>query len=235
VLLLGFGALFSLPPILAGQLVAAFPGWPLGRSLTIIFAANVLAVAWAAVAGAHAGAKLLPDARATSPPARLTRTLVWALLLVTLAVNAYRFGAVARSLHHKSQLLKLEVDLEWTSFGIDRPGALDVLGSLRDDAVSVGIHFDVKLSNPTAHDVEIENNRLELQQAGQRVAQAKITPLRVPAGGSSEVHVSLPVKLTPSQILRGRELLQGKGWSITWWLDVAPGFEFPIYLLEETR
>ncbi len=232
VLLLAFGALFTLPAVLVGKWIEAHPAMPFGRAVTMLFAANVVCVAWAAVAGTFCGAHLLADARATRRPAAATRVLAWAFLLGLLAWNGYRLGAVGLALHHKSQILKCEYSLDWTSVGIDRPGPIDLIGGLRRDAVEVGVHFDVTIKNPTRFDVEIEENRLEVVHAGQRVATARLTPVRVPAHGQVEQRMALPLRLTPSQLARGTELLRAEGWAITLYLEVASGFELPIYLLD---
>jgi hypothetical protein len=230
VLLLAFGGLFTLPSVLVGRWIAAHPALPLATAITALFAANVLAVAWAAVAGTFAGARLLPEARREKPPGRFTRTLAWTVLVGLLGWNAWRFGAVGLSLHHKSQLLKCEYALDWTSVRLERPGVLELASGLRHDRLQVGVSFDVTISNPTRFDVEIEDNRLELAKDGQRFASTRVTPLAVPAGGRSRVHMQLPVVLTPGQLARGTELLQAEGWTVTLWLAVAPGFELPIYL-----
>jgi len=197
----------------------------------VLFAASVLSVGWAAVAGTYCGAQLLPDARRTDPPAKATRTLAWLLLLGLLGWNAFRFGAVGLSLHHKSQILKCEYSLEWTSIGFDRPGVVDFVGGLRRDVVQVGVHFDVTIRNPTPFDVQVERNRVEIAKDGQRVAGTRLTPLRVRAGDETRVRMAVPLELTPTQLARGTQLLQAEGWKITLWLEVAPGFEFPVYLL----
>jgi hypothetical protein len=234
-MLLAFGALFSLPPILVGRWIAHHPELSFTTAVLALFAANIVAVAWAAVAGTHAGAQLLDDARATRPPSVGVRGLTWILLIGLLAWNGYRFGAVALSLHHKSQILKCEYALDWTSIEVATPGALDLLRAASSDKLEVAVSFDVTIENPTRFDVELEQNRLELTHEGQRVASAQLSPVRVPAGGTVKSHVSLPVALTPSQLARGTDLLKAEGYALTLWLEVASGFELPIYILEARR
>jgi hypothetical protein len=235
VMVLAFGALFSLPPIVVGRLVVAHPGVGFAAAVSALFAANVVAIAWAAVAGTQAGAQLLTDARSMSRPSVFTRLFAWAVLLGLLAWNGWRFGRVGLAIHHKSQILKCEYDVDWSSIDVDRPGALDLVFGVRDDAVEVGVHFDVTIDNPTRFDVVIENNRLEALHHGEEVAETSLTPLAVPAGGTATARVAFPLKLRPSQLLKGRELLDGGEWAITWWIEVGKGFWFPIYLMEAKR
>jgi hypothetical protein len=232
VTVLGFGALFTLPPVLVGQLVARHSELAFSTAAGALFAANVVTIAWAAVAGTHVGAQLLPDARRTRRPAPITRLAAWALLLGVLGWNGYRFGAVGLALHHKSQILKCRYDLEWTSIRVDRPGVLGLASGLGRDEIEVGVSFDVTIENPTAFDVVIEENRLEATHLGTRVAESRLTPVTVPAGGKTSAAVRLPLRLHPSQLMKGRDLLRGGDWAITLWLEVADGFWFPIYILE---
>jgi uncharacterized protein involved in cysteine biosynthesis len=235
VLVVGFGAVFSLPTILVGRWVAAHGTMSFGRQLGWLFAANIAGIAWAAIAGTHVGAKLVADARQTRRPAPATRALAWLALLSVLGWNAWRFGAVGLALHHKSQILKCHYALDWTSIGVDRPSVFGLASGLRHDAIDVGVHFDVTIDNPTTYDVVIEKNHLDVTNQGKRVATASLSPLAVPAGGSARAHVSLPLRVAPSAIAQGRALLDGDAWAVTWWLEVAGGFDFPVYLKEAKR
>ena len=87
------------------------------------------------------------------------------------------------------------------------------------------------VTNPTSVDVEIENNHLELRQQGQLIAQAQLPRGKVPAHSVQRLAVTVPLSVAPSQALRIRQLLTTKDWSLTLYLEVADGFEFPIYLL----
>jgi hypothetical protein len=228
---LAFGAIFALPAVLAGQLWAAKPSWSVATAISAIFAANVLAVAWAAVAGTWLGAKLLPDHRRTRPASRATATLAWALVIGTLVVNGYRFGAVAIAVHHKSQLLKCHYDVAWGSFEVDTPSVLGAIGALAGDRVELGVSFEVAIENPTAFELEIEDNRFEIRHRGALVATPRLSPLAVPAGATVRQRVAFELALAPSAARGGRALFDRTAWEVTLYLRVAEHFELPVYLV----
>jgi len=231
VLVLGFGALFALPAIGATALAGRHPEWGFAAQLGVAFGGQVLGIALAAIGGTVAGAPLVLEARARRRSHLAVRVLAWAALLGLLAWNGHRFGAVGRSLHHKSQLLKCEYAIDWDSVRADLPGALDLALGVKTDKLTIAVGLDVEITNPTSVDVEIERNRLEVRQASQLVAQTQLPTLAVPKGATRTAHLTLPLTVTPSQALRIRELWTTESWTMTLYLEVADGFEFPIYLL----
>jgi hypothetical protein len=231
VLVFAFGALFALPSLGATTLAAAHPAWGFATQLGVAFGGQVLGIALAAIGGTVAGAPLVSQARRHHRSSVPVRLVAWAVLLGLLAWNGYRFGAVGRSLHHKSQLLKCDYAVDWSSVRANLPSALDLALAAKTDKLTLSVELDVTITNPTSVDVEIETNRLEVRQQGELVAQTKLPELAVPAGATRDVHVTLPLSLAPSQALRIRELFTTKGWTMTLYIEVARGFELPVYLL----
>ena len=231
VLLFGFGAVFALPSILVARAAATHPQWTLSTQIAVAFGVQILGVALAAVGGTVAGAPLVADAKRRGRVAWPVRVVAWVAMLGLLGWNAYRFGTVGRSLHHKSQLLKCDYKIDTASLHADTPSAFDVVTGLRSDRITITAGFDVTVTNPTSVDVEIENNHLELRQQGQLIAQAQLPRGKVPAHSVQRLAVTVPLSVAPSQALRIRQLLTTKDWSLTLYLEVADGFEFPIYLL----
>ncbi|RMH44845.1 MAG: hypothetical protein D6689_01645 [Deltaproteobacteria bacterium] len=217
---LGFGALFAAPSLVASRL------WP--HDLWMIFGANVIGIAWAAVAGTWFGAHLYDEFERTARAGIAVRALAWAMVVGALAFNGYRTGALVLSVHHKSQLLKLDYDVALSSFGIDLPPLRSVLSR----EVEMGVHLDVRIHNPTPFDVAIERNRLVLAHDGAPVATGRLAPMSVPAGATVEQRVALSVAIAPGALRRGWALADVDRWSATLYVEVAPGFEFPIYLIE---
>jgi uncharacterized protein involved in cysteine biosynthesis len=223
---LGFGAIFAAPALIAST---AFTDMRLESMVAWTCAINVVGIAWAAVAGTWLGSKLYPDfkrARRSSPPARV---LVWLLVGGLLAGNVYTFGALTYSVHKKSQLLKCEYSMVWSSFRVDLPG----LTAMLRDEVKLGLSFEVEIENPTGTPVELEENRIELRHQGDLVGTARLEPFRVDGGAAVTQRVGAGVAVAPSFIAKRRlSLLDAKSWSITLFVEVAPGFEFPVYLIE---
>jgi MFS family permease len=225
-LVLSYGFLFFMfaaPSLIAARL------WPL--DITAIFAANVVGIAWAAVAGTWLGAKMLGDFRATPRSRVPSRVVAWLVLAALLGWNGYRYGALVLSIHHKSQLLKCDYSVDTSSFGVDRPG----LTALLDDDITLGVHFDVRITNPTEFKVEIEDNRLELRHGGELMGITKLSPLSVESGATVDQRVVLSLQMEPTKLAKGLDLLDLEDWEMTLYLEVAPHFELPVYLLRRDR
>lgn len=232
ILLFAFGAIFALPAIITARVTAAHTDWSPDVQMGFAFGAQVLGIAAAAIGGTVAGAPLLADAQKRPRSSLPVRIGIWVMFLALAAWNAHRFFIVGRSLNHKTQILKCQYDVDWSSFSADTPSAYDLAMAIRSDTITVGLHFDVAITNPTSVDVEIEDNRLEVRQKEQLVATTQLPRARVPAGTTQKVTVKLPLSIKPSQALRIRELFTTKDWAITLWLHVDDDWDFPIYLME---
>jgi hypothetical protein len=224
---LAFGALFAAPAITVGHMWARYPDWSTGIAVTVLFSIKVVSIAWAAVAGTWLGAKMLPTFAKTRRASLATRVIAWVLVGGLLAANGYAFGAVGRAVLHKTQVFKCHYRVDPASFGIRKPSLVGLLA----DRVGAGVYFDVEIENPTAIDVRLEQNRLEVRHGGSVVATTRLAPITVPAGERRVQRVDLQVGLTPSALRKGRALLQADEWRIVLYIEVAPGFDFPIYLL----
>jgi hypothetical protein len=230
-LLIGFGALFALPAIGGAALAAAHKEWSFGARIVVAFGGQVVGVALAVIGGTVAGAPLVQDARSRVRSHWALRVLAWSVLLGVLGWNGYRFGAIGRSLHHKSQILKCDYTVDWSSFEAKTPSALDLIDAARKDSITIAVSFDVTVANATGVDVEIEDNHLEIRQRDQLVATTQLPRGRVPNGTTQKLRVTVPLTLVPSQALRIRELLTTNNWTITLFVEIDEGFTFPVYLL----
>ena len=226
-----FGAMFALPAVIAGHLFTPGEGATADsvRNVVIaLFSVNVVSIAWAAVAGTKLASGMMPSFARTSPSSTPVKALAWVALLGALTYNTYTFGSLGRALHHKSQILKCEYDVAWTSFGLDMPS----LGGLLSDEVEVGVHFEVEIKNPTEFDVVVEDNHLDITHEGTPVAVTKLSPMTIPSGHTVTQRIEFDLAVSPSTLAKGRELLQRESWKITLFVQVADRFEFPIFLLE---
>jgi hypothetical protein len=227
--LFGFGALFALPPVLAGR-YALEHGWPMQRAVGAVALTVIASVGWATIGGTATAARLLPAAQATRPPWLISRAVVNLVLLAAAAANLYLYGSVARSLHHKSQLLKCHYRVEPSSLKVDLPSELGTL--LSPSGAKITVKMDLEIENPTDFDVEIEQNRIDLRFDHQPVALTAVSPLAVPAHATRTPHVEVPLMVNLSILSKGRALLDLTHWSATLYLQVTPELELPVYLLQ---
>ncbi len=223
---LSFGAVFSLPPLAAGWLWQACPGCSLVRAIPILFAANLLSMISAAVAGTWLGARLFSTFAKTRASHRAVRLAAWLALLAALAWNGYVFGSLGRAAHFKSQILKCNYSLVPGSFSLQRPQLLALLGG----NVEFGVSFSVNINNPTPHRVRLEENRLEIKHEGTPVATARLSRLDIAPGASVADEVRLTVSFAAGALGEGLKVLDPRRWTVTLYLEIAPGLEFPFYL-----
>jgi uncharacterized protein involved in cysteine biosynthesis len=220
-----FGALFSLPAVLAGHYIARQAGMPLRDAILLLFGANLLGIVWGCLGGTWLGARFLPAARDTRPSGVLTRAAAWLVLLSAFAAGSTITSRLALSLHHKTQILKCDYSVVRGSLRFARPR----LRSLLRGVVEVGVSFKLRVKNPTRFDVDLDRNRLEVRHDDTLVAESRLDPMAVPAGEERVQQVRLTIETHPKALLKGRELLADR-WSVTLFVEVMEGFDFPIYL-----
>ena len=222
-----FGLIFCAPTFIVGKLWEQNPAWSWTTALFLLFGVNVLCIAWAAGSGTWLGSFLHPGFTARRRSHIAGRISTWAVLLAVLAANGYTFGALALSIHHKSQILKCDYSIDLDSLGVDAPDVFAIL----DDRLEVAVHVDLRIHNPTDFDVEIEDNDVRIEHRGSHVATTRLAPMLAPAGQTVRQTLRFSMQATPSMIARGRSLLDSDAWTITLHVQVAPYFRLPVYLL----
>lgn len=220
----GFGAALSLPQVAVLHLVSSstLPAFP---ALVVIFAANVVFIAWSAVAGTHAGLALMPTATAMrrSP---IALTLVgWAAIFAILAGGGYIATRVGLLLADKSQILKCRYAVDWSTLRLDAPD----LGGLLRAEVDVGVSFEVAIDNPNALPVRLEDNRLVVSDDDVVIATSRLDPLEVPAHGTTRTRVGLTAKVRAASVLEGATL-DPRAWDVTLYVALDEHLELPVYL-----
>jgi hypothetical protein len=224
---LTFGAIFALPSVVTGLLFKAYLPSSRLLAVTILFFVAVLSTAWAQAAGTEVAAHLYGRFRATRRAGRPARVLAALAVVALLAGNGVLFFSVARSVHHKSQILKCRYDIDFKSAKLDLPS----LGDLFQGKVAIGVSVGVRIENPTPYDVDVERNRVEVRHQETLVAKTEISPFTVPAGARVQERLSFRATVNPKFVLKGLSLFKS-GWTITLYMLVEPGFDFPVYLLK---
>lgn len=220
----GFGAAISLPQVAVLHLVSGST-LPAFFALVVIFAVNVVFIAWSAVAGTHAGLALMPTAAATRRSAPWTVALTWAVVFATLAGGGYVATRIGLLLADKSQILKCRYAVDWSTLRFDEPD----LGGLLRAEVSVAVSFDVTIDNPNDLPVRLEDNRLVVSDDDVVIATSRLTPLEVPAHGITRTRVGLDAKVRAASILEGATL-DPRAWDLTLYVALDDSLELPVYL-----
>lgn len=216
VLAFGFAALFLAPSLLAAYLLRERP---LGLVLPILLGIQVVTAAPAAVVGTWLAARLLPTARALRPASLFARGVGFLCLLGLLIASGLVFGRLLDSVHAKSQILKCRYSVDWTSLSLKPPTLFEP---------GLGLRFELEIENPTEVDVRIERSRLELNLDDRRFSEVRLGLIEVPAHAQRRQAIDLRIELAFGRLLEFGDLLRAE-WAATLWIEVAPGFEFPVF------
>ena len=196
--------------------------WILG----VLFFAEIFAIVWACVGGTWLAAKMWPEAKSISRPFWGYQALYWLGLSAVLFANISAFAALGSSFYTKTPLFKSQYSLVADSLELDGVSLMDVLSA----EPSVGFAVDVRISNPTHADLVLEENRLELRHQEILVATTSLAPIRVPGGEERIQNLGVDLDLDLGVVGRGRTLFDLDHWSLTLFVELREGMEFPIYI-----
>lgn len=220
----GFGAAMSLPQVAVLHLVSG-ADMSAFASLVVIFAVNVVFIAWSAVAGTHAGLALLATAEAARPSAWPPRLGGWLAVFAVLAGGGYVGARLGSALGSKSQILKCSYEVDWSTVVVDTPK----LGGLLGGKLGVGVSFEVQIHNPNALPVRIENNRLVVSDDDIVLAESHLLPIDVAANSTTRTRVGLDLVVRATSLLEGARI-NPLTWDVTLYVALDDDLEFPIYL-----
>jgi hypothetical protein len=185
----------------------------------VLLAIHVLTVAPAASAGTWVSARMLPTAKSLRPTRWWSRVLGTAIMITIVSVSGYAFSKLASSINNKTQILKCDYRVDWSTFDYRIPTLSDL---------SVGLSLEIEISNPTEVDVLIEESRLEIRNNQKHFSQVDIGRIEVPRGETRRQKVDLKVAIALTRLLEYKDLLS-KPWEFTLWVQVTEDFEFPVY------
>lgn len=224
-----FGGLFALPLLLLGNWILMETSLPLAQVASILFLVNMFALAIAIPAGTHIASALLAEAKKQSPLTASAKRLALGVLLLALAISGGFHARVALSMHHKSQFLKCEYDLDWSSVYLDMPS----LGALFKGEKEAVLRFNLTIHNPTPFDLSVENSVLSFWQKDNLISRTHISAFSVASGQTVEQPMQLKVQLN-GQLLTGFSQIT-EGWRAQLEFELLPGIPFIIELLDQTQ
>ncbi len=212
----GFAGWFLAPALIATHLME---GQDWSTVAAVLLGIHVLTVPMAASAGTWLAARLLPTAKALRPTHAISRVLGVGGMIAIMIVSSVVFARLADSAHAKSQILKCQYRVDWSSLDYELPSFSDL---------SLGLSFDVEITNPTEVDVRIEDSRLEIQNDHRYFATANMGQIQVAAGQARRQKVEIRLQVAISRLLEFRSLMD-KPWDFILWVSMDKDWEFPIY------
>jgi len=225
-LVIFFGLLFSLPAILLSRWVFSFDELSLIEISSILFLTNILFLTLAIPAGTRVASELLPLVQLILPPRK--KTIVWGYTIVTLllASGLFLHSQLIVSLHHKSQLLKAEYNIDWSSIEYEVPS----FSQLANGKALSNLSFDMVISNPTEFDILIEKSQMIVEQKQKIIATVNLSGFELLAGESQRIKIEWDSNSDLSQLSDFGNLLED--WRIDMHLQVWPGIPFVFNLVE---
>ena len=95
----------------------------------------------------------------------------YSIMIIVLIFCSYLHYQLILSLHHKSQLLKANYDIDWSSMDYELPS----FEALTNGKAFSSLSFDIEISNPTNFNISIEESELYLYQFENQIAVIDIS------------------------------------------------------------
>jgi len=222
---LGFGLLYSLPPLLLGNYILKVESLSIIEIASIMFLVNIGMLSLAVPAGTSLASKLLKETRELKPPATKGLRIGYSLIMLTFLMGLFLHSRLALSLHHKSQILKCEYDVVWSTFDIDMPS----FESLKSGQPVSKIVFDLAITNPTPFDLSIEENKLFAKQNDQLVGTVDVSGFDVASGKTVIKNLIINAEMTTQSLSNFSGLLDG--WQLSLEFELWPGIPFTVKLV----
>jgi len=222
-----FGALFSLPVILLTRVLFENPENTFIETIGFIFIANLLLLAFAIPVGTTIANKTFSLFKNTQPPNKKNMTVFYTTITLILIASLFLHSRLVISLHHKSQLLKADYNIDWSSIQYEIPSFTE----LTQGKAFSNLSFDMQVNNSTEFDIVVENSILYITQKEKKVATIRLSSFSLPAGETHKIKINLGSNTDFSNLSDFNNLMND--WNINMEIDIWPGIPF-IFNLKES-
>ncbi len=225
-LVLSFGLLFSLPAILLSRWFFSFNELSLIEISSILFLTNLVFLTLAVPAGTRIASDFLPLVQLALPPKK--KSVIWGYTIMSflLISGLFLHTQLIMSLHHKSQLLKAEYEIDWSSINYDVPS----FSQLTSGKALSNLSFDMVITNPSEFDIVIEKSQIIVEQKENVVATIDLNGFELLAGESHRIKINLDANSDLSRVSNFASLLDD--WRVDMHLQIWPGIPFIFNLVE---
>lgn len=228
-LVITFGALFNAPLIFLANWIFSVEDLTFVDITTFLFLANILILTLAVPVGTHIASCLFVTNQQTIPPTRKRVIWSYSVLSVLFVGLLFLHGQLMVSLHHKSQLLKADYDIDWSSFDYKIPS----FKALTSGKALSNLSFDLVISNATDYDIEIEDSQITLYQKDILISAIDVNGFALPSGQSKRVTMTFDSKSDLSKVSNFGSIFNH--WRADLSLQVWPGIPFIINLLDQEQ
>ncbi|WMS86722.1 hypothetical protein [Pleionea litopenaei] len=221
-----FGLCFSLPALFIGQWLMSQEDYNLLEISLILFLVNLLFIAWSIPIGTYLAIQLRRRTNQVKAISSSTTVLSYLVTFVLLTGGLLLHGRLLQSMHHKSQVLKANYDLDWSSFSLE----LHSLGEALSQRSIGQLSFDLLIENPTEYDLVFEDSEILLDKYEQPISRIAIKGFAVPAGDTHHLTMQIDVTSDFSSISDYSSALEG--WRMEYRLQLFPGIPFIVEIYD---
>lgn len=225
----GFGLLFSFPLLVIAHYVFKQPELTFIEMTSILFLVNILFLSIAIPSGTHLASRVLSEIRVTHKPTISSVRKSYLAMSILLIFTLFLHSRLIISLHHKSQLLKAEYDLDWSSIEFDMPS----LSQIANGKALSQFSIDMVIHNPTQFDILIEPSVIQIQQDKKSIASIDINGFYLASGEKKRINLELNSNSDLSLLSELPQLLEG--WRVDMYLDLWPGIPFILNLIDDNN
>ena len=215
-----FGALFSLPIIILTRILFANNDYTFIDTIAVILISNLLLLSIAVPTGTTIASKIRGLVSGTEEPKRKTMIRFYSLITTILVFSLFLHSRLILSLHHKSQLLKAEYDIDWSSLNYELPS----FDELTQGKAFSNLTFEMVVKNPTEFDIDVENSLLFVTQNENEIATINLNSFTLPSGETRRINIDLGSNTDFSNLSEFKNLMNG--WKVNMEIDVWPGIPF---------
>ncbi len=223
---LGFGTLFSLPLVLISPFIFELADLDFIEITAALLFLNIAFLAVAVPVGTHIASQLLLNLKQTTPPTRRHVRIAYVLMSLLLASTLFLHSRLVISLHHKSQLLKAEYNLDWSSINFKLPSFSDLTSG---QALS-NFSIDIVIKNPTQFDIIIEPSELHISQKQQRIAKLNLSGFALSSGETKRVTLQIDSDSNLSKVSDFNSITED--WNVDMYIDIWPGIPFMLNIFQ---
>lgn len=219
-----FGAIFALPGIYIGQWIFSQEKIGLMNTAAILFAINLIMLTLAIPAGTLVATQLTQSSSAPNPFSPSQRQAAYTFLFVTLILSGSLHTLVARSMHRKSQILKCEYSIDWSSLNFQAPQLSQFLRGEK----SAQLRFNLEIHNPTTYDFAVEDSLLSVWHNEKLVSSTKVKAFQVSSGATTLQPMHFTTHLDINGLADLSTLTQH--WKVQLEFQLLPGVPFLVEL-----
>ena len=189
----------------------------------------MLLLALAVPIGTRVASSLLKRKALLIAPSKRSMSWGYTAMLSLLLITVFLHTRLLISLHHKSQLLKANYNIDWSSIDYQLPSFSEFSNGKSFSHLS----FYVEIENSTEYQIRIEESELYVEKNQINMAVIEISGFELSPQEIRRIKIQLDSNSDLSQLGTLNNLLDG--WRIDMSLQVWPGIPLIVNLLETER